>query len=755
MAAREIIAQAYAYVDRGWAVIPLREAGILPAEKDWPNRACRTRADVDTAWSINPGANVGIVTGRLSGIWVLDIDPGNGGEGALAGLVQAYGRLPETYTVATPSGGTHYYFLMPGDFEPRNAQHGRRAGRLPVGIDVRGWHGYVAAPPTERAAAGTKPAGRYALLTDFALSPAPEWLLDMIRPAEIPTQAEPGVAESPLRFDQVTAMPLERVRAVLDVAIPAELHALAAAMPGSRNETAFRVAVRFWDFISAGWANHDQLYDAYVRAGSMANIDGQFPESELARTWVSARRVNAGQPAELRDIGVHGTVIDFAEFGPGAAGFSAPGTATTLTTTMPAPGAGAGFEIVDPADSDQTATVDPQAELRERLVTAEMSRQWVRDEAGRRLRAMGEPPFVLEILDRAAQRDVPRPKPLVQGWLAQGQIARVYGPPGAGKSFVAVELAACVSTGRLWHGLRVAAGDVAYLAPEDPAGVALRLRAWERHHDTEHRVHLVPLVARLDDDAGPRILAALHARFPAGLGLVVVDTQAMATAGMDENSAADMGIFVRVVKSVAETTGATCLIVHHSGVKGGRARGSTSILGAMDVEMEASITGRTVMLMSTKQKNTAKPVPIMMNLHTIDMGELDDFGQSVTSAVLVAAGDPGTPVVIVDPSEALPTVARRAVAIATVLLETNATGETYTRVRARATQVTDFGKNPTTITSNFSRAWAYLVERGRVAKAMGREAFYFIPIEGASMIDANPDKKVIGGPETYVPMDVD
>ncbi|MGE5721373.1 MAG: bifunctional DNA primase/polymerase, partial [Sphingomonadales bacterium] len=82
--ASRIIAQATVYVDRGWAVIPLHEGRILPIEREWPTRLCRSRTEVEAIWSLYPGANIGIVTGRASGIWVLDIDPDNGGSLALA-----------------------------------------------------------------------------------------------------------------------------------------------------------------------------------------------------------------------------------------------------------------------------------------------------------------------------------------------------------------------------------------------------------------------------------------------------------------------------------------------------------------------------------------------------------------------------------------------------------------------------------------------------------------------------------------------
>ena len=61
------------------------------------------------------GGNYGILTGKISGIAVIDIDTHNGVDGAknLDNFCEAYGiELPDTKTVITPSGGMHLYFKL-------------------------------------------------------------------------------------------------------------------------------------------------------------------------------------------------------------------------------------------------------------------------------------------------------------------------------------------------------------------------------------------------------------------------------------------------------------------------------------------------------------------------------------------------------------------------------------------------------------------------------------------------------------------
>lgn len=85
--------------------------------------------------------NIALATGKVSGVWVLDIDVKNGAPGAysLEQLEKEHGKL-DTLTARTWSGGLHYYFkYVPGI--------GSKVALLP-GIDVRGDGGYVIIPPS-------------------------------------------------------------------------------------------------------------------------------------------------------------------------------------------------------------------------------------------------------------------------------------------------------------------------------------------------------------------------------------------------------------------------------------------------------------------------------------------------------------------------------------------------------------------------------------------------------------------------------
>lgn len=98
-------------------------------------------------WRRWPEANVGIVTGRASGLVVIDVD-GEAGEESIAMLEADYGPLPESWEQLTGGGGRHLVFRRP-DMD----KVGNRV-RLAPGLDIRGDDGYIVAEPSNHVSGG-------------------------------------------------------------------------------------------------------------------------------------------------------------------------------------------------------------------------------------------------------------------------------------------------------------------------------------------------------------------------------------------------------------------------------------------------------------------------------------------------------------------------------------------------------------------------------------------------------------------------
>jgi RecA-family ATPase len=67
---------------------------------------------------------------------------------------------------------------------------------------------------------------------------------------------------------------------------------------------------------------------------------------------------------------------------------------------------------------------------------------------------------------------MPPPRWLIRDWLPASSLILIYGEPGAGKTFVALDIAVAIATGRDWNGNKVARGIVLYIAAEGVAGLA-------------------------------------------------------------------------------------------------------------------------------------------------------------------------------------------------------------------------------------------------------------------------------------------
>jgi hypothetical protein len=167
------------YLAKGWSVAPLRPRDKRPliAWRDLQDEpADETRlAEWFARW---PDANVGIVTGEVSNLVVLDVDPKHGGDDTLSRLERRYRPLPLTVEARTGGGGRHFYFTHPG-FLIRN-----RAG-LAQGIDLRGDGGYIVAPPSIHPSGGRYEWAPGRSPEEIEPAPMPRWLTAPLHGARV------------------------------------------------------------------------------------------------------------------------------------------------------------------------------------------------------------------------------------------------------------------------------------------------------------------------------------------------------------------------------------------------------------------------------------------------------------------------------------------------------------------------------------------------------------------------------------------
>ena len=133
--------------------------------KEFQDRVA-TEAELCSWWEKWPMANVGVVTGQVSGLFVVDVD----GPDGIASL-QGY-ELPETKRSAT-GRGTHFWFKHPGSTVPNLV-------KVLPGVDIRGDGGLVVAPPSIHWTGA-----RYAWANNDGtpLAEPPSWVRDLLQNA--------------------------------------------------------------------------------------------------------------------------------------------------------------------------------------------------------------------------------------------------------------------------------------------------------------------------------------------------------------------------------------------------------------------------------------------------------------------------------------------------------------------------------------------------------------------------------------------
>jgi hypothetical protein len=291
-----VSAAAQLAVTRGWAVIPLHgqdagrchcgrvECSAQGKHPIWPAWQTRGLVDLDQARHIfaqYPRANVGVLTGAPSNLWVLDVDK----PAALVALIEQYGMLPSTWTQRTGSGGWHYGFLLPPDFTVTNYR-----GTLPKGIDVRGQGGQIVLAPS------VSHKGPYVVVRDVPPVAAPDWLLDQIRPptravVDLHSRATPSPALTDAKADELAA----RMRAYVDAAADRVYEQMANAGEGGRNAALFAGACRLVEI-----ANHPDMPLSHAAAEDIvydaAGVNG-LPQVEARTVWQSAVRRVGGKRA--------------------------------------------------------------------------------------------------------------------------------------------------------------------------------------------------------------------------------------------------------------------------------------------------------------------------------------------------------------------------------------------------------------------------------------------------------------------------
>jgi hypothetical protein len=154
----------------GWAVFPIGKQK-RPIVDAWDVVASNDADKVRALFRPYPTCAVGVVCGRSSGLFVVDVDNPDPAH-------PIHERMDPTLTVQTPRGGFHYYYAMPEGTDDDDVLRNTQKVESCLGfgdVDTRGIGGYVVGPGS-RTGAGT-----YDVICDVEPAPIPTWVVEAMR----------------------------------------------------------------------------------------------------------------------------------------------------------------------------------------------------------------------------------------------------------------------------------------------------------------------------------------------------------------------------------------------------------------------------------------------------------------------------------------------------------------------------------------------------------------------------------------------
>ena len=519
---------------------------------DWKQHTGEIAADEDfAAWfPVGYQGNVGILTGACSsGVFVLDLDVDRHIEAdawwrkLLADNCGGTEWFQWTPTQRTGGGGLQLLFRVPTDSEGVALWRAPTI-KSPIGVDVRGEGGFAVLPPSLHASGN-----RYAWLDDFEpwvvpIAVAPAWLCEAIDALPRGSRGVAGAAGAPA----------ERT------ATPDYQRSMAGDLLDGREEYMTAMV----------WARVVDLYRASPVQPAQDALRAAMAEAFANYcAHVKSRLVEPGVPAHVL----------LEREGRGITAFQQRWRAAVAKWDA------------EVAEAAAVPSKSPQKGIQKPVSAAAPSFD---PETGEVLAGFEAAPApsqaVYAALSPAEIYALADPKWLVDGLVIEKAMGFVYGPPGAGKSFVALDMSLRIAAGVAdWMGRAIAhRGPVVYVSSEGTADMKFRMQAWQTANGKsligEHFYLIADAVNFMADADGARLVATLDAvreRAGAAPVMVVVDTVSRVLPGADENLQKDMTVFIGVCDALRERYACAVVGVHHTS-KEGSLRGSTVFAGAGD-----------------------------------------------------------------------------------------------------------------------------------------------------------------------------
>jgi hypothetical protein len=235
----------------------------------------------------------------------------------------------------------------------------------------------------------------------------------------------------------------------------------------------------------------------------------------------------------------------------------------------------------------------------------------------------------------------PRPDWLVRGLLIEQGYSALTGGYGTFKSFIALDMGLCIATGKAWQGREVKQGAVVYVVAEGNYTTPDRAKAWLIRHQLPipENFHVLEMPVQIGDPViCARFIEEISELNPL---FIVLDTLAKCNVGKDENSSTDMGLFTDGMEKCSRELKAQVMAIHHNNKQGG-SRGSNSLPSNVDTHITIKATAGRVATIECEKQKVAPFEAFSLVGRVVDLGEVDEHGDPVTSLIFEPTDKPAT-----------------------------------------------------------------------------------------------------------------
>ena len=182
-----------------------------------------------------------------------------------------------------------------------------------------------------------------------------------------------------------------------------------------------------------------------------------------------------------------------------------------------------------------------------------------------------------------------RPPELINGFVPSSGVMVLAGAPGTGKSFTALSWAAAIAEGSQWFGRQTRKAPVVYVLGEGYSAFGERITAWKTTNGREIPEDLLFMDgATLGIDLKAPVEQLIGIFNLVKPGLIIFDTLSVLTRLTSENDNAEVSQVMANVNRIAQGTGATAMVIHHTTKTSGSVRGASAFVGNSDTVVVAA-----------------------------------------------------------------------------------------------------------------------------------------------------------------------